>query len=128
MIVYVETIFHLSIRSLGPYFICLVDQTVKNLPAMQKTWVWSLGREDPLEKRMETHSSSLAWRIPWAEKPGGLQSMGSQRVGHNWVTNTFTFTPLKRVMYLKKLLRRMPRTTFPNHVSHNNISSMYSKS
>ena len=57
---------------------------VKNLPAMQEAqemWVRSLGREDPLEKEMATHSSSLAWRIPWTEEPGGLQSMGSQRVG-----------------------------------------------
>ena len=56
-------------------------QTVKNPPAMQETWVQSLGREDLLEKEMATHSSILAWRIPWMEEPGGLQSMGSQRVG-----------------------------------------------
>jgi len=56
-------------------------QTVKNLPAMQETWVQSLGREDPLEKGMATHASILAWRISWTEEPGGLQSMGSQRVG-----------------------------------------------
>ena len=58
-------------------------QTVKNLPAMQETQVRSLGWDDPLEKGMATHSSILAWRIPWTEEPGGLQSMGSQRVGHN---------------------------------------------
>ena len=58
-------------------------QTVKNLPAMQKTQIRSLGQEDPLEKEMATHSSFLAWKIPWAEEPGGLQSMGSQRVRHN---------------------------------------------
>ena len=58
-------------------------QRLKRLPAMQETWVLSLGREDPLEKEMATHSSILAWRIPWAEEPGGLQSTGSQRVGHN---------------------------------------------
>ena len=57
-------------------------QTVNNLPAMQETWVQPLGREDPLEKGMATHSSILAWRIPWTKKPGGLQSMGLQRVGH----------------------------------------------
>ena len=60
----------------------LVTQTVKNLPAMQETQVQSLGREDTLEKGMATHSSILAWRIPWTEEPGGLQSTGSQRVGH----------------------------------------------
>ena len=54
----------------------LVAQMVKNLPAMRETWVRSLGREDPLERGMATHSSILAWRIPWTEKPGGLQSMG----------------------------------------------------
>ena len=62
-------------------------QTVKNLPAMQKTRVWSLGWEDPLEKGMAPHSSILAWRILWKEEPGGLQSMGSQRVRHDWATN-----------------------------------------
>ena len=56
---------------------------VKNLPAVQETWVPSLGREDPLEKGIATHSSVLAWRIPWTEEPGGLQAMGSQRVGHD---------------------------------------------
>ena len=56
---------------------------VKNLPAMQETQVRSLGREDPLENRMATHSSVLAWKIPWTEEPGRLQSMGSQRVGHD---------------------------------------------
>jgi len=56
---------------------------VKNPPAMQETWVRSLGWEDPLEKGMATHSSILAWKIPRTEEPGGLQSMGSQRVGHD---------------------------------------------
>ena len=58
-------------------------QMVKNLPAMQETWVRFLGWEDPLEKGMATYSSILAWRIPWTEEAGGLQSVGSQRVGHN---------------------------------------------
>ena len=58
-------------------------QTVKNLPAMQETWVRSLDGEDPLEKGMATHSGILAWRIPWTEEPGRLQSMGSQRVRHD---------------------------------------------
>ena len=56
---------------------------VKNPPVMQETWVWSLGGEDPLEKGMATHSSVLAWRIPWTEEPGEIQFMGSQRVGHD---------------------------------------------
>ena len=61
----------------------LVAQTVKPLPAMQETWVQSLGQEDPLEKEMAIHSSTLAWKIPWMEEPGGLQSTGLQRVGHD---------------------------------------------
>ena len=64
-----------------------MTQMVKNLPAVQETWVWSLGQEDPLEKGMATHSSFLTWRIPRAEEPGGLESTGSQKVRHNWVTN-----------------------------------------
>jgi len=67
-----------------------VSQTEKNLPAMQETRVQSLGREDPLEKGIATHSSIIAWRIPWTEEPGRLQSMRSQRVGHDRVTNTLT--------------------------------------
>ena len=65
----------------------LVAQTIKRLPTTRETQVQSLGREDPLEKEMATHSSSLAWRIPWTEEPGRLQSMGSQRVGHDWATS-----------------------------------------
>ena len=65
----------------------LVAQTVKHLPTMRETRFQSLGGEDPLEKEMATHSSILAWKIPWTEEPGGLQSMGSQRVGHDWATS-----------------------------------------
>ena len=69
----------------------LVVQRLKHLPAMWETWVQSLGWEDPLEKEMATHSSLLAWRIPWMEEPGGQQSMGSQRVGHDWATSLYFF-------------------------------------
>ena len=69
----------------GPFLI--TAQTVKRLPTMRETPVWSLGREVPLEKEMATHSGILAWKIPWMEKPGRLQSMGSQRVGHDWMTS-----------------------------------------
>ena len=65
-------------------------QTVKNPPAVQETWVWSLSREDALEKGMATSSIILAWRITWTEEPGRLTSMRSQRVRHDWVTNTLT--------------------------------------
>ena len=61
----------------------VVAQTVKRLPTMREAWVQSLGQEDLLEKEMATHSSTLAWKIPSMEEPGGLQSMGSQRVGHD---------------------------------------------
>ena len=70
----------MGVKKIG---VSLVAQIVKNLPAMRETWLQSLGQEDPLEKEMATHSSILAWRIRWMEEPGGLQSMGSQRVGHN---------------------------------------------
>ena len=81
----------------------LVAQMVKNLPAMWETQVWSLGQENPLEKGMDTHSSILAWRIPWTEESGELQSMGSQRVRHNWGTNTIKspmtfFTELEQII------------------------------
>ena len=69
---------------------CLVAQWVKNLPAVQESWVWSLGWENPLEKQMATHSSILAWKISWTEEPGGVQSMGSQRLEHDWAANTYT--------------------------------------
>ena len=67
-------------------------QLVKNLLAMHKIWVPFLGLEDPLEKGMATQSNILAWRIPWTEEPGELQSMGSQSVRHNWATNITTTT------------------------------------
>ena len=69
----------------------LVTQRVKRLPAMQETRVRFLGREDPLEKEIAPHSSTLAWQIPWMEKPGRLQSMGSQRVRHDWATSLSFF-------------------------------------
>ena len=79
--------FNLSGRQFGSIYYSLkaflAAQTVKNAPAMRETWIRSLGWEDPLEKGMATQSSSLAWRIPWTEEPGGLQSMGSQRLGHD---------------------------------------------
>ena len=68
---------------------------------MQETWVLSLGQEDPLEKGMAIHSSILSWRIPWAEEPGRLQSMGSQRVGHDWVTYTTTNNYFELIIFKK---------------------------
>ena len=79
-------------RKLSESWAYLVAQTVTNPPAKWETWVWSLSWEDPLEEGMAVHSSILAWRIPWTEEPGRLQSMGLQRVGHNWAT--------KHIIYL----------------------------
>ena len=81
----------LASRTVRNTFLLFRSSVLKNLPATQETWLWSLGQEDPLGKGMATHSSILAWRIPWTEEPGRLQSMGSQRVKHDWATNTFTF-------------------------------------
>ena len=64
---------------------------VKCLSTMRETWVWSLGQEDPLEKEMASHASILAWKIPWTADPGRLQSMRSQRAGHDWATSLFTY-------------------------------------
>ena len=80
-----------------------VAQMVKRLPTIRETWVQSLGWEDILEREMATHSNALAWRIPWAEKPGRLQSMGSQGVGHDWATFTYKlvrFFELKALIFL----------------------------
>ena len=79
----------------------LVAQMVKCLPAMREIWVQYLDQEDPLEKEMATHSSTLAWKMPWMEQPGRLQSMGSQKVGHDWVTSFISFqTEIKRCLLL----------------------------
>ena len=83
----------------------LVAQTVKNLPVKQET------SEDPLEKGMAIHSSILAWRIPWTEKPGGLQFVGSKRVGHNCMTNSLE---KKMATHFSLLAWRIPQTDRPN--------------
>ena len=70
-----------------------VAQMVKNLSTMQETRIWYLGWEDPLEKEVATHSSTLAWEIPWTEEPDRLQSTGPQRVWHDWVSKTNTKGP-----------------------------------
>ena len=81
----------------------LVAQVVKHLPAMQETWVQSLGWEDPLEKEMAAHSSTLAWKIPWREEPGRLQSMRLQRVGHDWATSLTTSAIFSSVQSLNRV-------------------------
>ena len=85
----VETILNLHKASPKHGWASLVAQVVKNPPAMQETQVWSLSQEDPLEEEKATHSSIPAWRIPWTEESGGLQSMGLWRIRHDWATNIF---------------------------------------
>ena len=80
-------------------------QRLEHLPAMQETWVLSLGRENPLEKEMATGSSTIAWRIPWMEEPGGLQSTGSQRVEHDWTTSV----SLRNQLFLRFIKRTIKR-------------------
>ena len=91
---YFLVLFSCYIPQLAPWFsfvfqfvTSLVAQMVKRLPTMWETQVWSLGLEDPLEKEMAAHSNTLAWKIPWMEDHGRIQSMWSQRVGHDWVTS-----------------------------------------
>ena len=112
-----QGLFHCTM-GVWPYLFStsLVAQRLKSLPAMRETWVWSLGREDPLEKEMATHSSILAWRIPWTEEPGGQQFTGLQRVRHDWATwlhSTFSiklspgiteigFGEMTRLLYLSQ--------------------------
>ena len=93
--IYVNLVYLLILSTLAP-LASLVAQRIKHLPALQETWVRSLGWEDPLEKEMAIHSSILAWRIPWTEEPGGLQSTGSQRVRHDWATSLH-LAPLGRL-------------------------------
>ena len=88
-------------------FLVLVAQAVKNPPAVQETWVRSLGREDPLEQKMATHTSILAWRIPWTEEPGGLQSMGSQRVRYDWATNIFTWWSFTETQFTYQIVHSL---------------------
>ena len=99
----------------------IAAQLVKNLPAVQEIQVQPLGWEDPLEMKMATHSSTLAWRIPWVEEPGGLQSTGSQRVGH-YFTFTFTFEHSLALPFfgigMKTFLVLWPLLSFPNLLAY----------
>ena len=87
----------------GSQGVSLVAQTVKNLPAIWETWVWSLGREDPLKKGMATHSSTFAWRIPWVEEPGSLQSMGHKESD---TTEWLTLSQFSNLINVKTGFRR----------------------
>ena len=98
----------------------VVAQSVKNLLAVQETWVRSLGWEDPLEKKMATHSSIIAWKISWTEKPGELQSMGSQTVGHNWATNTYLLT-----IFLMKSSKTVKFIVYHFHLSDDVLKHIF---
>ena len=95
----------------------LVAQTVKHLPTMWETWVWSLGQEDPLEKEIATHSSTLAWRIPWTEEPGGLQSMRLQ--SQTWLGDLTSLYFIQSLLDpgLEKLVSCLPWRWSPSHIS-----------
>ena len=102
------------ITCIPPIRVFPVAQTVKNLPATHETWVQSLGQENPLKKGMTVHSSILAWRIPWREEPGRLQDVGSQRVGHDWATNTtylllYTWELPRQTKWINKWPRPPPQ-------------------
>ena len=105
----------------------LVAQRAKNLPAMWETWFQTLGWEDDLEKRMATHSSILAWRIPWTEKPGGLQSMQLQRIRYDWATNTFTFTTNQQFneVFSKKIQIKSFQDFFPTIKTQIILNKLY---
>ena len=90
---------------------------------MRETWVWSLGQEDPLEKEMAPHSGILAWRIPWLEEPGGLQSTGLQRVGHNWASSLSLFTLSKYLVYIINAFVSDFHST-QQHIAHKSFGDM----
>ena len=108
----VDFICLFSLSSAVQPSLCLVAQRLKHLPGMQETRVRSLGQEDPLEKEMATHSSTVARRIPWREEPGGLQSMGSQRVRQDWATSlTHSLTAIRKPVLSSTLNPFPPRAT-----------------
>ena len=105
-----------KIKCLFPAFICLMgDFWYKGLSAMQETWVWSLGWEDPRRREWQPTPVFLAWKIPWTEEPGGLQSMGSQRVGHDWMTYIFIHTCM--YIYTVKLTTSAIKCLFSSFIS-----------
>ena len=107
-------------------------QMVKYLPTMQETLIRSMGQEDSLENEMVTHYRILAWKIPWKEEPGSLQSMGLQRAGQDWVTALSFFVPLGLTdlipLQSKRLSRVLSSTTIRNHKFFGTQSSLWSNS
>ena len=97
-----------TVDSSGVNLLFLAAQTVKRLSTMRETRVRSLDWEDPLEKEMAIHSRTIAWKIPWTEDPGRLQSMGSQRVGHDWVTSLHFTSMLSRASHVAQWIKNLP--------------------
>ena len=117
--------WHIIINQIYSFFrASLVTQTVKNPPAMQEALVQSLGQEDPLEKGMAIHYSIPAWKIPWTEEPGGLQSMRLQTVGHNWVTKHF-HTLFRFSYFLSKVLSLFQNPIQDTTLHHVSLSSSW---
>ena len=99
-------------------YTCLVAQSEKRLPAMRETWVRFLGWEDPLEKEMAIHSSTLACKIPWMEEPDRLQSMGSQRVGHDWATSLSLSRYIAKINdYNDKQIKQVKDLRYFHHIT-----------
>ena len=115
-----STNVHLLFLTNSEIFRVVLSQMVKNLPALQETWVQSLGREDSLKKEIETHSSIHAWKILWMQEPGRLQSMGPQRVGHDWAIS------LSLYIGKRNIINKAGKHIFSVHMSkyvHWNIMS-----
>ena len=111
--------WHLCPKLWGNIRASLVAQTVKCLPTMWETWVRSLGWEDPLEKEMATYSSTLAWKTPWIKEPGRLQSMWSQRVGHDWATSlSLSWANIRPALWMKKLKLREVELLYEAEPTH----------
>ena len=106
---FIESFYLIELFIIRQYQVSLVAQRVKHLPAMQETWVRSLGQEGPLEKEMATHSNTFAWKIPWTEEPGRLQSMGLQRIGHDWASslNNWMIWIQPRCLAIDKCIKNM---------------------
>ena len=100
-----------------------------NVGDLGSTWVWSLGWEDPLEKEMATHSSTLAWKIPWMEDPGRLQPMGSQRVGHDWATSlSLSWLLMELIHNLKNKCLQFQMISLENSTKHKKTNTNFTQS
>ena len=113
MVHWISIKIRLPVKETQVWSLVQVAQMVKRLPAVRESLVRSLSREDPLEKEMATHSSTLPWKIPWTEEPGRLQPVGSQRVGHDWATSVSFFLSRKIPHASKQLSNYVPQLLSP---------------